>query len=91
MATATDSADLRKQAVARLKAKRDFQGHLLAFVLINGVVWLIWALTGTGFPWPAFMTAGWGVGVIFNAWDVYLRRPFTEAAIDEEMRRLAPH
>jgi len=52
------------------------------------VVWTIWALTGSGFPWPAFMTAAWGIGVIMNAWDVYGRKPITQAQIQHELDRL---
>jgi hypothetical protein len=44
---------------------------------------------GYGYPWPAWMTVGWGLGVIMNAWDVYLRRPITEDEIRREADRLA--
>jgi hypothetical protein len=81
---------LRAEALLALKKKRDFQGHLLAFVLINAFSWAIWALVGTsGFPWPVLLSAGWGIGLIFHAWDAYGRRPFTEEQIEREVRRLA--
>lgn len=32
--------------------------------------------------------AGWGIGVAMNAWEVYLRKPVTEAGIAKEMERL---
>jgi hypothetical protein len=85
--THTDPA-LREVAVDRLKKRQDFRGHLLVYVLVNAVLWTIWALTGTGFPWPAIVMAGWSVGLVMNAWDVYWRRPITDAAIDREVRRL---
>jgi hypothetical protein len=31
---------------------------------------------------------GWGIGLAFNAWDVYVRRPITEDEIRHEMQRL---
>jgi hypothetical protein len=34
------------------------------------------------------VTLGWGIGVVFNAWDVYFRHPITEAEIRHEMDRL---
>ena len=30
---------------------------------------------------------GWGVGLAFNAWDVFFRRPITEADILQEVDR----
>jgi hypothetical protein len=39
-------------------------------------------------PWPIFVTLGWGIGIALNAWDVYGRRPITEADVRREMQRL---
>jgi hypothetical protein len=87
--TATEPiTDVREQALERLKKKQDFRGHLLAFTMVNALVWTIWALTGSGFPWPLFVTGGWGIGVVMNAWDVYWRRPITEDAVRREVERL---
>ena len=41
-----------------------------------------------GFFWPVFPIAGWGIGVIMNAWDVYGRQEITEEDIHREMDRL---
>jgi hypothetical protein len=79
-----------KQALARLKKRRDFQAHLVAFLVINAAVWVIWATTGQGYPWPAWLTGAWGIGLVLNAWDVYFRRPITEAEIEREISRLHP-
>lgn len=49
------------------------------------------ALTSAGgnwWPWPILPTLGWGIGLALNAWDVYFRRPITEADVDDELRRL---
>jgi 2TM domain-containing protein len=83
-----ESGDERQAALVRLKKRRDFQNHLAAFVVINAAVWLIWAATGAGYPWPAWLTGFWGIGLVLNAWDVYLRRPITDADVDQEIRRL---
>ncbi|HKG36981.1 MAG TPA: 2TM domain-containing protein [Solirubrobacterales bacterium] len=80
--------ELRDRAIANLKKKRDFRGHLLAYVLINGMLVAIWAVTGAGFFWPAFPILGWGIGVAFNAWDVYGRSEFSEDDILREADRL---
>ena len=84
----TDDQALRDRAVKRLKKQRDFRIHLLMYVLINGLLVVIWAMTGAGFFWPIFPIAGWGIGVAANAWDAYGRDVPTEAEIRREMDRL---
>jgi 2TM domain len=83
-ATGTD----RERALARLHKKRDFQGHLVAYVVINAALWAIWAVTGAGYPWPAWVTGGWAIGLLLNAWDVYLRTPISEDEVRREIERL---
>ncbi len=79
--------DARSQARRRVQKKRDFSAHLVSYVVINAMIIGIWAITGGGYFWPAWVLLGWGVGVILNAWDVYLRRPVTEADVDRELGR----
>jgi hypothetical protein len=78
----------RQAALVRLKKRRDFQNHLVTFVVINAAVWVIWATTGAGYPWPAWLTGIWGIGLLLNAWEVYLRRPITDADVEHEIERL---
>jgi len=47
----------------------------------------IWALTGAGYFWPAWVMLAWGVGLALNFWDVYHRHPITDADIDRELKR----
>jgi hypothetical protein len=88
----TSEGDLRRMAVERIHKRSDFKAHLLAYVLVNAFLVAIWAVTGAGFFWPVFPILGWGIGVAFNAWDVY-RRPFpTESQIQHEIDELRePH
>ena len=44
-------------------------------------------MTVEPFFWPIFPLLGWGIGVAFNAWDVY-RPPISEDRIRREMDRL---
>lgn len=84
---ARSEEELRNEAVASLEAKREFKGHLLAYVLVNTLLIIIWAMTGAGFFWPIFPLLGWGIGMMFHAWDVYGSRP-SEDEIRREMDRL---
>lgn len=80
--------ELREQAIARLKKKRDFRAHVFIYVAVNAMLVVIWAVTGSGFFWPIFPILGWGVGVAANAWDVYGRKPISEDEIRRETERL---
>lgn len=79
--------ELRKQARDAVKKRRDFAAHVVSYVVINAMLVGIWAISGGGYFWPAWVMLGWGVGLALNAWDVYFRRPITEADIDREVER----
>lgn len=83
-----ENEDLREQAVVRLGKKRDFGAHLLAYVMVNTVLVVVWALTGAGLFWPIFPLMGWGIGIAFHTWDVFGRPP-TEERISREMERIS--
>ena len=90
--------ELRKEALASLKRKRKFGQNLLAYVTVNGVLWIIWALTDRStdgsIPWPAWVSAIWGFFLLLDAWRAFARwprslfSPITDAEIDREVERL---
>jgi len=53
-------------------------------------MWALWAATGTGYPWPAWVTGLWAIGLVMNAWDVHFRAPITESDVQREIERLHP-
>ena len=77
----------REEARKRVAARRDFGSHVVAFVVVNAFLVVAWALTGAGYFWPAWVLGGWGIGLVLHAWDVFLRRPVTEADVDAELHR----
>jgi hypothetical protein len=83
-------AELRERALVHLKKKRDFFAHVLVYVMVNSLIVVIWAMTSHGFFWPIFPMAGWGIGVVMNAWDVW-HGDFTEDQVVREMQRLEHH
>ena len=85
-----DDVDLRARAIERLEHKREFWTHLAAYVLVNGGLIVIWAMTDAGFFWPVFPILGWGIGLFFHGWDTFAGGP-KEARIRREMERLEPH
>ncbi len=82
-----EAGTAREQAVVRVRKRRDFQTHLASFVVVNAAFWVLWAVTGGGYPWPAWITGLWAIGLVLNAWDVYIRRPITEADVQRELHR----
>ena len=79
--------DEREQALRMIKRRRDLATHAVAYLVFNGAVWVVWALSGGGTPWPLWLTGLWGIGLAMNVWDVYGRRPVTEEDVQREMRR----
>ena len=93
----SDEEALRQEAIASLKRKRRFTDDAVAYVAVNGVLWLVWALTdrslGGGMPWPAWVTVIWGFLLALDAlkafilWPHSLHGPLTEGDVAREMER----
>jgi hypothetical protein len=77
----------RQAARRRVEKRRKFQGDVVTFVVINAFLVALWAITGRGYFWPAWIMGAWGIGLIMHAWTVYGQRPITEADIEREMER----
>jgi hypothetical protein len=98
--TGTGEDPVREQAILNLKRKRRFAQDVVAFATVNGVLWLIWALTDRttdgSMPWPAWVTAVWGFFLLMDAWKAYgswprgLHEPISEADIEREQKRIRP-
>lgn len=41
-----------------------WRSHLISYVAVIAGLWLIWALTGAGYPWPIWPMLGWGMGLL---------------------------
>lgn len=81
--------DIRQAAIVRLRKKRDLQGHVLAYVIVNLFLTGIWLVTSPGgFFWPIFPILGWGIGLAFHVWDVYSPEKPSEEKIQREIDRL---
>lgn len=51
---------------------KGFRIHLLVFVLIIPIIWTIWFLTDTTYPWPAWQTTAWAIGLLFHYLGVFV-------------------
>jgi 2TM domain len=77
----------RVAARKRIDKRRGLQGGFVAYIVVNAFLVVVWALTGAGYFWPAWIMAGWGVGMLLGLWD-YLRGPINDADVDAELRRM---
>jgi len=81
--------ELRQAAITRLRRKRDLQGHVIAYVTVNLTLIGIWFLSGpSGFFWPMIPMLVWGIGVVFNVWDLYSPAQPSEADVRKEMQHI---
>jgi hypothetical protein len=77
----------RDAARRRIGARRDFATNIVSFVVVSAALVAIWAVTGAGYFWPAWIIVLWGVGIVLHAWTTFGRRPLTDADIDAELQR----
>lgn len=57
---------------AQKNAKLGFRIHLLAFIVFTPIIWLVWYLTDTTYPWPLWSTPAWAVGLLFHYLGVFV-------------------
>ena len=81
-------AERRDAAITRLKAKHEFFSHLLAYIVVNAFLIMIWSFsTQPGHFWPMWSLGGWGIGLAFHAYETF-RPPLSEAAIQRQMEKM---
>ncbi|HLU08700.1 MAG TPA: protein kinase [Oceanobacillus sp.] len=98
-----DENALRKRVEKQYKKRQEFNGHLVAYVFVNLLLWIIifggrlvgegdfWAIMDE-FPWPLLVSFGWGAGLLAHAVDTYYQTGERAArrlrAIHSEFERL---
>lgn len=85
----SDDSDARELAIKRLHQKQAFKAMLVTYIAVNAVLWVIWALGNdhSGVPWPVWVTAFWGLGLVLTGWSAYGARPISEDDVQREMDR----
>jgi len=60
--------ELREKAEKRVNQRMALYSHIGSYIIINGFLILIWALTGahTDNFWPVWVMLGWGIGLAFH-------------------------
>ncbi|MET9389571.1 2TM domain-containing protein [Streptomyces sp. NPDC006624] len=75
------------RARARVQRKRKFRSDLISYLVINGFLVVVWAITGLGYFWPGWVMGVWGVFLILSAWGLFFRHEVTEEEIQRELRK----
>lgn len=73
------------------KRRAEFKKHLLTYVIINLFLWALWLFGGIrhdnfSFPWPVFVSLGWGIGLTFNYIGAYTG--FKDTMLEKEYQKL---
>jgi hypothetical protein len=55
--------------------QRSFQIHAAVWFATNVMLFVIWLITGAGFPWFLFPALGWGIGLAAHATVAYTHPP----------------
>ena len=63
-------------------AQRGFQIHATVWFAVNAFFFMIWLITGGGFPWFLIPAFGWGIGLAAHATAVYTRSPRVEDELE---------
>ena len=89
---------IRRRIQRKLKARSGFLQHLAIYLSINLMFWVIWVAHRGGFPWPIFVSAPWGIGILSQYIDYYYKHgrgaDQGEAEVASEVtrrRRLSQH
>ena len=81
--------EIYKEAKKRVKARRDFWGHLGVWAAVSVVLIIVWALSERGDLWFLWPVGIWGVFVLFHGIRVFvLERSSDVGAIEREAERI---
>ena len=61
----------RKKCKERRAGKVALRFHYGTYLIVNGFLVLIWALTGGGYPWFLWAVVGWWIGLAMHAFPYF--------------------
>ena len=81
--------ELRTQAVHRLKSRHAFWRTAFTFLVVAGLLVVVWLLSGMGYFWPIWPFVGMGIGAIFIGINTYSHSgAITDAQVDAEVAKM---
>jgi hypothetical protein len=86
-----DESELERLARKRVQMKRGYLIHVLLYVSVNFMLFILWSATGRGYPWFVWPLVGWGIALVANTIVVVMELLAPEErAVRRELRRLTP-
>ncbi len=82
----------RDEKLWQLATKRAaFKGKIFSYIAVNIFLWAVWYFTGqrntdNGIPWPAWVSLGWGFGLVIGYIKLYHMN--TSDQIEKEYEKL---
>jgi hypothetical protein len=80
--------DLVIRSRRRAEAKLTFYTDLAAYSIVNLGLFVLWFLTGGGFPWFLFVVIFWGLGVASHGITLFRHSNYFDRMVDGEYRKL---
>jgi len=84
----------RKDAEKPYNERQAFVTHGAVYMMVNAFFWLLWlwlrAAEGVEFPFPIFISLGWGIGLVVHGFNTYFGRRMQQAqqaAVARELER----
>ncbi len=85
--------EIRRQVEQKFEERSGLLQHGVAYAIVNLMLWSIWLTSGAGFPWPLFVSGGWGIGLLSHMISYYnehgpgarKREAAIEAAVEREL------
>lgn len=82
---------IRHRIEKRFKRRTDFLGHLVSFIGVNVLLWVLWGgfgLTlGIPLPWPLIVMLGWGAGLADDAVNTFYQTGRRDEAREDAIER----
>jgi hypothetical protein len=87
----TEEQELRERAEQRVAERSHLLQHIGTYIIINGFLVVVWALTGQGYPWFLWVMAGWGIGLATHIVSYFTGtrgQAAKDKMVEKEMKRM---
>jgi len=76
-----------QQALERVQEEKNFYNHLIVYVVVISLIWILNYVTTPGNYWAIWATIGWGIGLFFHGLGVFGKNIFFGKSWEERRVR----
>jgi hypothetical protein len=80
-------AAFREREAKMIQRRRVFILHLSIYLSANVFLFVVWLMTGRGYPWFIFPIFGWGIGLVAHFVTALFLADPQEIVLEREQRR----